>query len=96
MRASRQVFTTTFSPRHEQIATIIADPRIQGVSLTGSERAGAIIGEQAGKNLKKAVLELGGSDPYVILDSADVEGCGRSHGRPAWRTPARPATPTSA
>jgi succinate-semialdehyde dehydrogenase/glutarate-semialdehyde dehydrogenase len=56
---------------HAQIATIIADPRIQGVSLTGSERAGAIIGELAGRNLKKAVLELGGSDPFVVLDAAD-------------------------
>lgn len=65
------VYTNVFAS-HEQISTIIADPRIQGVSLTGSERAGAIIGEQAGRNLKKAVLELGGSDPYVILDSADL------------------------
>ncbi|MER2133584.1 MAG: NAD-dependent succinate-semialdehyde dehydrogenase [Arthrobacter sp.] len=58
---------------HEQIADIIADPRIQGVSLTGSERAGAIVGELAGKNLKKVVLELGGSDPYVVLDTDDVK-----------------------
>ena len=65
------VYNNVFAS-HEQISTIIADDRIQGVSLTGSERAGAIIGEQAGRNLKKAVLELGGSDPYVILDSADI------------------------
>lgn len=65
------VYNNVFAT-HDQISTIIADPRIQGVSLTGSERAGAIIGEQAGRNLKKAVLELGGSDPYVILDSADL------------------------
>lgn len=57
---------------HDQIATIIADPRVQGVSLTGSERAGAIIGAQAGKSLKKCVLELGGIDPMVVLDSDDV------------------------
>jgi succinate-semialdehyde dehydrogenase/glutarate-semialdehyde dehydrogenase len=67
---------------HAQIADIIADPRIQGVSLTGSERAGAIIGELAGKNLKKAVLELGGSDPFVVLDSPDV----RALADTAWET----------
>lgn len=57
---------------HEQIATMIADPRVQGVSLTGSERAGSIIGAQAGANLKKAVLELGGIDAMVVLDSDNV------------------------
>ena len=57
---------------HDQIATIIADPRVQGVSLTGSERAGAIIGAQAGQHLKKCVLELGGIDPMVVLDADDV------------------------
>lgn len=67
------VYNNVFAS-HDQISTIIADSRIQGVSLTGSERAGAIIGEQAGRNLKKAVLELGGSDPFVVLDSDDVAG----------------------
>lgn len=57
---------------HDQIATMIADPRLQGVSLTGSERAGAIIGAQAGQHLKKCVLELGGIDPMVVLDSDNV------------------------
>ncbi|MCT2007779.1 NAD-dependent succinate-semialdehyde dehydrogenase [Micrococcus lylae] len=65
------VYTNVFAT-HDQISEFIADPRIQGVSLTGSERAGAIIGAQAGQHLKKAVLELGGSDPYVILDTEDV------------------------
>ncbi|MBN9612743.1 MAG: aldehyde dehydrogenase family protein, partial [Actinobacteria bacterium] len=58
---------------HEQLADIIADDRIQGVSLTGSERAGAIVAEQAGKHLKKCVLELGGSDVFLVLDTADID-----------------------
>jgi len=58
---------------HEQLADIIADDRIQGVSLTGSERAGAIVAEQAGKHLKKCVLELGGSDVFLVLDTNDID-----------------------
>ena len=67
----RGVYGNLYASR-EQVGEIIADPRVQGVSLTGSEEAGASVAELAGRHLKKVVLELGGSDPFVVLSTNDM------------------------
>jgi succinate-semialdehyde dehydrogenase/glutarate-semialdehyde dehydrogenase len=66
------VYTNLFV-RGRDVGKIIDDSRVQGASLTGSERAGVSLGEIAGRNVKKSVLELGGSDPFVVLDDHNLE-----------------------
>lgn len=66
------VYTNVYAS-NDQAATIIADRRVQGVSVTGSERAGSAVAALAGQNLKKVALELGGSDPFIVLSTDDLD-----------------------
>lgn len=67
----KDVFQTVFVST-DQVSTYIEDERIRAITLTGSDRAGSAVGEQAGRNIKPVVLELGGSDAYIVLDGADA------------------------
>lgn len=66
------VYTNIFASI-DQVGRAIDDPRVAGVTVTGSERAGSAVAERAGRNLKKVVMELGGSDPLIVLEDADLE-----------------------
>jgi succinate-semialdehyde dehydrogenase / glutarate-semialdehyde dehydrogenase len=70
--AAPGVYTNVFLS-NAQAATAIADTRIQGVALTGSERAGSAVAAEAGKALKKSTMELGGSDAFIVLEDADLD-----------------------
>ncbi len=69
---TEHVFTCIL-PEQDQIESIIANPLVRGVSITGSTKAGSSVAATAGKNLKKCVLELGGSDPFIVWHDADLE-----------------------
>lgn len=66
------VYTNLFIPS-EFVEVIVSDKRVQGISLTGSEPAGAAVARLAGQNLKRSVLELGGNDPFIVLEDADLD-----------------------
>ena len=70
--APRGVYTNLFLSS-DQVGTLIDDSRIKGVALTGSEQAGEALASRAGKNLKRSTMELGGSDPFIVLDDCNLE-----------------------
>jgi NAD-dependent aldehyde dehydrogenases len=58
---------------YDQVGDVIADSRVQGVALTGSERGGTAVAEAAGKHLKKSTMELGGADAFIVAHDANME-----------------------
>jgi succinate-semialdehyde dehydrogenase/glutarate-semialdehyde dehydrogenase len=70
--APKGAYTNIFASI-DQVGRLIEDPRVRGVTVTGSERAGAAVAERAGRALKKSVMELGGSDPFIVLEDAPLE-----------------------
>ncbi|MCE9545480.1 MAG: aldehyde dehydrogenase family protein, partial [Planctomycetia bacterium] len=71
------IFSALLIPS-SRVAEVIAHPAIRGVTLTGSEAAGMSIAAAAGHELKKTVLELGGSDPFIVLADADIEATAKA------------------
>jgi succinate-semialdehyde dehydrogenase/glutarate-semialdehyde dehydrogenase len=62
----------------EEVLNVLAHPAVRGAALTGSAAAGSRLAEAAGRNIKKTVLELGGSDPLLVLEDADLDACAKS------------------
>nr|WP_314144523.1 NAD-dependent succinate-semialdehyde dehydrogenase [uncultured Rhodococcus sp.] len=70
--APKGLYTNVYATK-EQLSSLIDDPRIRGVALTGSEQAGAVVAARAGKNLKKSTMELGGTDALIVLADAEMD-----------------------
>ncbi len=73
----KNLFSTLLIPARD-VESVIVDKRVRAVTLTGSEPAGMQVAAIAGRELKKTVLELGGSDPYIVLEDADIDACVRT------------------
>ena len=80
----------------DKVAELIADDRVQGAALTGSERAGSAVAQQAGKYLKKTTLELGGNDVFVVLDDCDLNEAVKQGAQARLSNAGRSALPRNA